>query len=104
MNEIMNNHPNHLSVRNMGGDGIFLSVLSALPTAIARPFLEYRRIGAQAPVIIKALETNEQSLADIMKTIRELGIAGQLTPELTQYPFAAYNQALMQSSYLLLGR
>ena len=65
---------------------------------------EYRRIGAQAPVIIKALETNEQSLADIMKTIRELGIAGQLTPELTQYLFAAYNQALMQSSYLLLGR
>ena len=76
MNEIMNNHPNHLSVRNMGGDGIFLSVLSALPTAIARPFLEYRRIGAQAPVIIKALETNEQSLADIIRRFGNLASLG----------------------------
>ena len=98
MNEIINNHPNHLVVGNMSGDGI---VLSALPTALSRPFLEYRRIGAQASVIIKAMEMNEKSRADIMKTIRELGSAGQLTPELVQYLFAAYNQALMQSLYCL---
>ena len=98
MNEIINNHPNHLVVGNMSGDGISLS---ALPTALSRPFLEYRRIGAQASVIIKAMEMNEKSRADIMKTIRELGSAGQLTPELVQYLFAAYNQALMQSLYCL---
>lgn len=101
MNEIINNHPNHLVVGNMSGDGIFLSALSALPTTLSRPFLEYRRIGAQASVIIKAMEMNEKSRADIMKTIRELGSAGQLTPELVQYLFAAYNQALMQSLYCL---
>ena len=65
------------------------SVLSALPMAIVRPLLEYRRMDGQ-------IEANERTREDIMKTIRELGTAGKLTPELTQYLFAAYNQALIQ--------
>ena len=72
------------------------SVLSALPMAIVRPLLEYRRMDVQIDIIIRAIEANERTREDIMKTIRELGTAGKLTPELTQYLFAAYNQALIQ--------
>ena len=70
--------------------------LSALPMAITRPLLEYRRLNAQVDVIMRAIEANEKTREDIMKTIRELGAAGQLTPELAPYLFAAYNQALIQ--------
>ena len=77
-------------------EGIVSSVLSALPMAITRPLLEYRRLNAQVDVIMRAIEANEKTREDIMKTIRELGAAGQLTPELAQYLFAAYNQALIQ--------
>lgn len=66
-------------------EGIVSSVLSALPMAITRPLLEYRRLNAQVDVIMRAIEANEKTREDIMKTIRELGAAGQLTPELAQY-------------------
>ena len=71
-------------------EGIVSSVLSALPMAITRPLLEYRRLNAQVDVIMRAIEANEKTREDIMKTIRELGAAGQLTPELAQYLFAKH--------------
>ena len=82
-----------------GGDGLFSSFLSALPMAVAKPVLEYRRLNAQTDIIIKAIESNEKTKEDIMKTIRELGESGNLTPELVQYLFAAYNQALIQMPF-----
>lgn len=79
-----------------GGDGIVSSILNALPMAVTKPLLEYRRLNAQVDIIMRSIEANQKTREDIMKTIRELGAAGELTPELAQYLFAAYNQALIQ--------
>ena len=84
------------SVRNSGAEGIVSSVLKSISTAIAQGNLEEAKIKGRIEIVIKAIEANENTREDIMKTIRELGKAGQLTPELTQYLFAAYNQALIQ--------
>ena len=84
------------SVRNSGAEGIVSSVLKSISTAIAQGNLEEAKIKGKIEIILKAIEANENTREDIMKTIRELGKAGQLTPELTQYLFAAYNQALIQ--------
>lgn len=84
------------SVRNSGAEGIVSSVLKSISTAIAQGNLEEAKIKGKIEIVLKAIEANENTREDIMKTIRELGKAGQLTPELTQYLFAAYNQALIQ--------
>ena len=84
------------SVRNSGAEGIVSSVLKSISTAIAQGNLEEAKIKGRIEIVIKAIEANENTREDIMKTIRELGKAGQLTPELTQYLFTAYNQALIQ--------
>lgn len=84
------------SVRNSGAEGIVSSVLKSISTAIAQGNLEEAKIKGKIEIVLKAIEANENTRKDIMKTIRELGKAGQLTPELTQYLFAAYNQALIQ--------
>ena len=84
------------SVRNSGAEGIVSSVLKSVSTAIAQGNLEEAKIKGRIEIVIKAIEANENTREDIMKTIRELGKAGQLTPELTQYLFTAYNQALIQ--------
>lgn len=84
------------SVRNSGAEGIVSSVLKSVSTAIAQGNLEEAKIKGKIEIVLKAIEANENTREDIMKTIRELGKAGQLTPELTQYLFAAYNQALIQ--------
>lgn len=84
------------SVQNSGAEGIVSSVLKSISTAIAQGNLEEAKIKGKIEIVLKAIEANENTREDIMKTIRELGKAGQLTPELTQYLFAAYNQALIQ--------
>lgn len=84
------------SVQNSGAEGIVSSVLKSISTAVAQGNLEEAKIKGKIEIVLKAIEANENTREDIMKTIRELGKAGQLTPELTQYLFAAYNQALIQ--------
>lgn len=85
-----------MPVTKTGGEGIIPSVLNALPMAVSKPFLEGKRLEIQEQIVLRAIESNEATREDIMKTIRELGAAGELTPELAQYLFAAYNQALIQ--------
>lgn len=84
------------SVQNYGAEGIVSSVLKSISTAIAQGNLEEAKIKGKIEIVLRAIEANENTREDIMKTIRELGKAGQLTPELTQYLFTAYNQALIQ--------
>lgn len=84
------------SVQNYGAEGIVSSVLKSFSTAIAQGNLEEAKIKGKIEIVLRAIEANENTREDIMKTIRELGKAGQLTPELTQYLFTAYNQALIQ--------
>lgn len=84
------------SDRNAGSNGIVSSVLMSISRVFGYHSLEEEKIKGQIEIVIRAIEANENTREDIMKTIRELGKAGQLTPELTQYLFAAYNQALIQ--------
>lgn len=72
------------------------SVLSAIPTAIAKPILDYQRVNVQRDIIMSAIEANQRTREDIMETIRTLGKEGKLTPELMTMLFASYNQALIQ--------
>lgn len=75
---------------------IVSSALSAVPTALAKPFLDYERVKTQGNIVMKAIDANQKTREDIMNTIRSLGMAGKLTPELSQRLFTAYNQALIQ--------
>lgn len=84
------------SVQKSGAEGIVSSVLKSISTAIAQGNLEEGKIKGKIEIVLRAIEANENTREDIMKTIRELGKAGQLTPELTQYLFTANNQALIQ--------
>lgn len=97
-NLVTNSYYDLVTGTKSSGDGIVSSILNALPMAVAKPLLEYRRMDVQVDIIMRAIEANEKTKEDIMKTIRELGAADKLTPELTQYLFAAYNQALIQLS------
>lgn len=97
MNNIVSNSYYDLVSTSSTGAGEFVSsVLGALPTAVAKPFLDYKRMTVQGDIITHAIEANQKTREDIMKTIRDLGMAGQLTSELAQLLFAAYNQALIQ--------
>ena len=91
-----NNYYDLPTTTNASAEGFVSSFLSALPMAIAKPLLECRRLDAQVDLILRAIEANEKTREDILRTIRELAVAGQLTPELVQYLFAAYNQTLIQ--------
>ena len=82
---------------------IVSSALSAVPTALAKPFLDYERVKTQGNIVMKAIDANQKTREDIMNTIRSLGMAGKLTPELSQRLFTAYNQALIQLPFYHLN-
>mgnify|MGYP006987438192 CR=1 FL=1 len=83
--------------RNAGSNRISF-VLTSISKVLGYRSLEEAKIKGQLEIALRTIEVNANTREDIMKTIRELGKAGQLTPELAQYLFTAYNQVLMLHS------
>ena len=84
------------AVLNSASEGMVSSAVRSISSAVAQGKLEMKKTDGKIQIMDKAIKANESTRQDIMKTIREPGMAGKLTPELTQYLFAAYNQALIQ--------
>lgn len=75
---------------------ILSKLASAIPDAVAKPYLDAKRIDAQQKCLQSIISANLETRKDIMRTMRELAAAKQLTPEISQYLFAALNQTLIQ--------
>lgn len=74
-------------------ENVLTEILSALPNAIASPFLAYQRTRAQEKLLAIALEAKKIERMEILKTIRVLAQYGQLTKELLDVLLSAYYQA-----------
>lgn len=76
-----------------GSSGNLLSdILSALPSSIAKPFLDYRRMKGQQELLELAICTKQLEKEKILETLQVLARYDQLTPELSNMLMRAYIQ------------
>ena len=72
--------------------GYVADFLSALPMALAAPFLSYQRTKEQKELLAFLIEAKKQERSEILRTMRVLAQCGQLTPELSNQLMMIYIQ------------
>jgi len=72
--------------------GYVAEFLSAVPMALAAPFLSYQRTKDQKELLVFLIEAKKQERSDILRTIRVLAQCGELTPELSNQLMMIYFQ------------
>lgn len=89
----LTNIPRYNLISTEVPENALTAILSALPSAIASPFLEYQRTRAQKQSLMIAMEAKKVERMEILRTIRVLAQCGQLTKELSDVLLSAYYQA-----------
>lgn len=97
MNDLVNFGSNTSPSLSIGG--FVTELLSSIPSALARPILDYQRMKTQESLMKLALEAKKAERIEILKTMRVLAEKGQLTPEISQALLSAYYQPPAFSPY-----
>lgn len=96
MNELMNGRNGFGAIASYkdstGTFGLMSDILSAIPSALAKPILDYQRTKAQRELCAIAIAARRRERAEILRTMQILAKYGQLTPELSQQLMVAYHQ------------
>lgn len=78
-----------------GSSGNLVSdILSALPSCIAKPFLDYQRTKSQKELLEFAIQAKRMEKEKILETMQVLAKYDQLTPELSDWLMQAYMQPI----------
>lgn len=93
MTDLVTFKGNSISTPASGVSNLFTELLSSIPSALARPLLEYQRTKEEARLVELAIKAKQVERVEILKTIRVLAENGQLTPEISQTLLCSYYQA-----------